>query len=645
MKKIVLSMIVAAAALVGCQKSEEFAVGTTVSLSAELSQPAVSRTALVENDGVYSAVWKSGDKLSLFELADGAYTLYESNALAEDAATASFTFEGVAVKQAASFRYVAGTNITSRSTVNNLRLELPSTQAPATMSTFDGAADMLLSRPIDRASQPVSEALTFSTARVSSVVKIAVRNLALAEGEKVEKVVFSCNQPIAGLFQVGVDDLEEGKYPVPFSLKEEAYSISIILPEQQSGDFVTYFSALPATLKAGESYKVELTLASGVTLVKQGKLAADLALKAGEIVSVTVNMGDAATKTKVENLNEEYQYAIGYTTVDGATYLLDRTAVTTNPVGGLVTDLGLKINANGSIEGEVPAAYLWNFSKTAEGALQFYYVTGKGKQAHLIACNKLQGIAIQSADENGVYNARYTSEGQVYQDYFTVEEKEGGYYMNMAGARYLDYQPDNQGLYRFVGNTKESATGVVNFYRVQKAAEEVKQSLYPVVKEVASLTEGTYVILHCDANGAYNALATTPCAASAVATPAADVEITIEDNAVTAANIKDEYKWIVTHKVEEGDAYFQMRAWVAPAYWLWFRDNGTGMAVAVDRPSGNHNAKWYVVDHEMGLNMYGINAKTRYAVVNSGAWGTLSAPNGSLVFVKLSDSTEGKSAE
>ena len=59
-------MFLAAAALVSCQKSEEFTARKTISLSAELSQPATGRTALVENEGVYSAIWKSGDKLTLF---------------------------------------------------------------------------------------------------------------------------------------------------------------------------------------------------------------------------------------------------------------------------------------------------------------------------------------------------------------------------------------------------------------------------------------------------------------------------------------------------------------------------------------------------------------------------------------------------
>ncbi len=641
-------MLLAAASLAGCQKSEEVLIstGNTISLTAEMSQPTTSRTALVENEGVYSAIWKSGDKLTLFELANETFSLYESNALGTDAETASFTFDGVAAMEAESFRYVAGTNITSNCTINNIRMELPAEQAPATMNTFDGAADVLLSLPIDRATQPVSEALTFTTTRVSAVVKLAIKNMTLADGEKVEQVVFSCEEPISGNFQVNVKNLTADTYPIPFSWREEGYSISITLPEAQSGDFVTYFSTLPATLKAGESYTVTVKT-NQKYIIKEGTLVADLALTAGDITTVSVNMSDAATKSKVENLSEEYEYAIGYTTAEGVTYLLDRTGTTKNPVGAEISSLGLSLSSMGSLIGEVSKLYRWKFAPASDGKVSFYYQTNSGNVFHLTAGNKNQGIAIQKQNDEGKYvSGAYYSDGVEYFDAFTVEPKEGGYYMNVAGARYLDYVVDQN---RFIGNTKEGTSGVVNFYRIQPAPQK---TIYPVITKAADITEGTYVLLcKVAATGNYFAMKNEMTLSAPAAIPAAEVSLSIENGGVTAANVADAYKWTL---VKIADGKINIKPAVDHARFLREKNNAGGFAIVTNEEyeaakeagtiSGVYESKWTFVDNaSYGLQAF-AGSNERYMGVNETSllWAGYKTSGfcGGLVLVKISDSTE-----
>ena len=638
-------MLLAAATLVGCQKSEDVAPeADQITIKATMSFDAASRTTILEQDGNYLARWTEEDKYNIklvgISSVGGFWAIDAKDIhLENDGETATFEFEMYPEMTDDSFTFVAVNSFAYYGTSSEaVWLQLKDAQTQDWQNYYDTAADLIVSKPI-QVDQPTGDLnLNFTMARMNALLKLSLKNFTLAEEEKIQSVTFACEQPLAGRITTNFADLDGVTYPIPYTLTgEESKSISFDL--QAGGDL--YLSTLPATLKAGESYTVTVKT-NQKYLIKEGTLAADLVLTAGDITSVSVNMGDAATKSRVENLSEEYEFAIGYTTAEGVTYLLDRTGTTKNPVGAEISSLGLSLSSTGSLIGEVSKLYRWKFAPASDGKVSFYYQTNSGNVFHLTAGNKNQGIAIQKQNDEGKYVSGhyYVQEGVEYFDTFTVEPKEGGYYMNVAGARYLDYVVDQN---RFIGNTKERASGVVNFYRIQPAPQK---TIYPVITKAADITEGTYVILHYK-DGDYNALATTPCAASAVATASSDVEMTIVENSVTAANIKDEYKWIVTQKtLDSGASCHQMRAWADPTYWLWFRDNGTGMAVAINRPSGNHNANWYIVDHaELGLNMYGVNVKTRYAVIQNGAWGTLGAPNGSLVFVKISDSTEGKSIE
>ena len=73
MKKFITSIFIAAAALSACNKINEpvAEVSDKVSFNIEAAMPQ-TRTALVENNGTYSAMWKAGDTYSIVEVGDGA---------------------------------------------------------------------------------------------------------------------------------------------------------------------------------------------------------------------------------------------------------------------------------------------------------------------------------------------------------------------------------------------------------------------------------------------------------------------------------------------------------------------------------------------------------------------------------------------
>lgn len=648
MKKIYAMIFVAAATLAGCQNVNDGLESDNqnkVEMKVGASVPTVSRTALTENAGVYKATWKAGDALNLVEVAGESVTTYESAALAGDTESANFSFELTAA-EAESYTYLAvyPKGAVSNATANKFVVTLPATQSPAEMNTFDGTADILVSNAAESTVQGGSLALTMQ--RLSAVGKITVKNMPLAAGEVVKSVTFSCGHPLAGSATVNVADLT-------YEVKQGIGEVKVVLPESQSGEFTAYFSCLPATLAAGDAYTVSVET-SAATYHKVSTVTSPLTLAAGDITSFTVNMGDAASKTKAENLNPDYVYAIGFTSAtSGKTYLLNRTATTINPTGAEVASLGLSIDAKGNIVGEVPADYQWNYKKVDDKA-QFYYMTGSGKECHLIMCNKAQGVAVLSKNSDGVYKGNYSNN---YSDNFTITATEGGYLMQSDETRFFHY---DEAYSAFRGATNASSAGnmgVVNFYRILTGA---KESIYPVITEAAHVTEGTYVIMQ-KYSDVYYALNNDECTASAHPTVASEVSITIENGVVTAANVSDAHKWVVTKSTEEG--CFNLRSYEKSNLWLWHRNNSTGAAVAdVDNEgiSGKyHTHHWmFIDDAAQGLQMRGkdytyeeegvpttvAHNRVLRMAESEGVyfWGTITTPSNPLVLVKLSNSTEFK---
>ena len=80
MKKIITTILIAAAALTACvQNNDEIIVkNEKISFSANLNAPE-SRTVLVEQDGKFHAEWTAGDHIELFEVTNNGGTTKKGN--------------------------------------------------------------------------------------------------------------------------------------------------------------------------------------------------------------------------------------------------------------------------------------------------------------------------------------------------------------------------------------------------------------------------------------------------------------------------------------------------------------------------------------------------------------------------------------
>ena len=275
----------------------------------EVSAPE-ARTALVNENGKYKAIWKAGDTFSVVQIADSDSALY-SGTVAEDAASivVNAEFEQSA---ATKFTYIfASPAATVSADCSYLEMSLPEEQSPAAMNTFDSTSDLILSNAVERESQPNGENVPFIAERISAVGKMTVKNLPLAEGEQVTSVTFTTTQPLAGtISNIKVSDIVAGND----ALLNATYlnpkgTITINLPEPQSGEFTLYFSCLPTTLPAGSEYLVTVT-STNSTYTKQAQIPSNLSFTAGRMTSFTVNMTDNSQDIASNN-------KILYTSSDG----------------------------------------------------------------------------------------------------------------------------------------------------------------------------------------------------------------------------------------------------------------------------------------------------------------------------------------
>lgn len=591
-------MLLAAATLAGCQKSEDVAPeADQITIKATMSFDAASRTTILEQDGKNLARWTEDDKNNIKLVgvgSDGAICRIIANAISLEngGETATFEFAIDPEMMADSYTFVAVNGYAFKeANTQQVGLQLKEAQTQDWQNYYDANADLIVSKPI-QVDKPTGDLnLNFTMARMNALLKLSLKNFTPADGEKIESVTFACEQPLAGKICVNFADLDGVTYPVPYTLEgEESKSITFDL--QAGGDL--YLSTLPATLKAGENYTVTVKT-NQKYIIKEGTLATDLTLTAGDITSVSVNMGDAATKSRVENLSEEYEYAIGYTDAEGKVWLLPRRITNRRPsgheVGAAGTGAGdygdyvdtydltmVSVAENGSLTGEVADAYRWKIAQT-DDLYHFYYLNSDGKPMYLIAAantTKSDGLAIKGYNDAGGFTAHYTD---TYENTFSIVAKEGGYdivFAPTSGSTAQKYVYFTGVQYRC---GKGSPAGVVNFYRILPAPQK---TIYPVITKAANITEGTYAFLAKKADGAYYALPNTKTVADGVNTcptayPLDVVSMTIENGVVTAAEIGDQYKWVITHRGETEQ--WDVRSALDMQCFLWQKPSGAGIAI------------------------------------------------------------------
>ena len=309
MKKIITSILIAAATFTACVQNNDHTIGGNdkVTFTATLDAPE-SRTVLVEEAGKYHAEWQAGDKIYIFQVTDLSSRTSKNVELAAGGKTATVNVEFDAATATNAFHYImASPKGSMNGACTYMAFDgVSSTQSPTAMNTFDAGSDFILSKAVEFAAQPVDQTVNFENTRISAIAKVSVKNLALAAADEVVSVTFACEQAIAGkITNVMLEDIVAGNDP----MKQHTHAttlnaVTVNLPEAQTGDFSYYMCVWPETLAAGENYTVTVTTKNDI-FVKQGTIPAEkpLAFTSGDITAFTVNM--AGVKGESSNGPEE----------------------------------------------------------------------------------------------------------------------------------------------------------------------------------------------------------------------------------------------------------------------------------------------------------------------------------------------------
>lgn len=287
MKKIVKIFILVAAAIgiAACQKEmqEDTPVsGSTVQVTFVAGTPDTRTTVDTSGDRpVFS--WDENETFAVLEQTDAL------------AAATSVTYEKVDGKAniTATFAYNAGKESYNYVTVYpacgyvkaddlaSATLSLPTVQTMAE-SSYDPAADLMVSEVVTTTAQP-AEAQMVRFTRMAAVVKMSLMDLALADGDAVEQVIFTADgKTLAGTITA---DLAA---PNGFAAAEGSSSVTV---NTSSTD--VYFTVLPTTLEAGDAYTVTI-LTNKKLYIKQGTIPAEksLVFEKGMVTRFGVDMAE-----------------------------------------------------------------------------------------------------------------------------------------------------------------------------------------------------------------------------------------------------------------------------------------------------------------------------------------------------------------
>ena len=299
-------------ACVACSESSE-SIDTIAGKAVFRLETAVpdARTELTTaENGRYKAIWKAGDSYAVVQVTDESVAL-STGTVDEDAPSISAIamFDQVA---ASSYRYIfASPTVVASADGSSVELSMADSQAPATMDTFDGSTDLILSDVVERTSQPNGVSVPFNAQRISAIGKMTIKNLPLAEGETATSVTFATTKPIAGKLSIMVSDIAAGTPLQNSAVSEPSAAVTVTLPRAQSGDFTAYFSCLPTILSAGEEYSVTVNTTNS-SYTKQGQVPSDMSFTSGRMTSFAVNMSGTGSM-----IPSDLNRVIFYTSTDG----------------------------------------------------------------------------------------------------------------------------------------------------------------------------------------------------------------------------------------------------------------------------------------------------------------------------------------
>ncbi|MBP3423945.1 MAG: hypothetical protein J6K57_02805 [Alistipes sp.] len=291
MMKLLTVVAVAAMGLTACQTGfeEQTNVDNNVTVSFVAEQ---TRTAVDTSGSAPLFSWSDNETFAVLE---------QTDALAQATSVTYAKVDGKAKIDAqfpinadkGEYKYITiypASGYTAAENISNATLALPSAQSMAEGS-YDPNADLMVSWPVVTAAQP-TEAQYLRFTRLVAVAKMTINNLNLTEGEVVEKVEFAADgKALAGSIAANLEN------PHEFTVSEGVSSIAVATNSASD----VYFTTLPATLAAGDSYSVVVTTNQN-TYTKDGVIPAEksLVFEAGNVSRFSVNMADAVAVEKWE---------------------------------------------------------------------------------------------------------------------------------------------------------------------------------------------------------------------------------------------------------------------------------------------------------------------------------------------------------
>lgn len=190
-----------------------------------------------------------------------------------------------------SYQYVTvypASGYVSAEGISSATLALPAKQTMAETS-YDPNADLMVSKVVTTDAQPTT-AQQVQFTRVAAVVKMTLKNFSKELGDEVEQVIFTANgKSLAGTITANLNA------PHEFTVKEGVSSVSVATTSASD----VYFTVLPTTLEAGDSYTITIITNKKIYL-KQGTIPEDksLTFEAGMVNRFGVNMMGVAASEK-----------------------------------------------------------------------------------------------------------------------------------------------------------------------------------------------------------------------------------------------------------------------------------------------------------------------------------------------------------
>lgn len=182
----------------------------------------------------------------------------------------------------AEYKYVAiypeSNYLYNSESIEAANLYLPAEQYMYYPNSYDPNADLLVSEVVTTSAQP-TEAQMVRFTRLAAVAKMTVKGLGL--DETVEKVTFTAEgKKIAGTVTVDLSN------PHEFTVSEGVNSVTVTASANE-----VYFTTLPFTLEAGETYTVTVVTDKKI-YIKDGAIPAEksLVFESGMVTRVGVNM-------------------------------------------------------------------------------------------------------------------------------------------------------------------------------------------------------------------------------------------------------------------------------------------------------------------------------------------------------------------